>query len=180
LAWLLLRNLHLSVRYPTVLPPPSLWLKRREKIGKTDLKMTRERCCAYGRLSLLFLLFHGGIRLVCIGDHARAPTKYSKSGVFDSGRACYLSCSHGSCVPCHGGGYVMACSTFYKRGFGAPSHRFLRLLLLFYGLELHHLTPSGVLHIVAFVTLCEAYMGIEPHFNLWNYFYIQLRQGSGT
>jgi hypothetical protein len=23
----------------------------------------------------------------------------------------------------------------------------------------------------AFVTLCEAYMEIEPHFNLWNYFF---------
>jgi hypothetical protein len=33
------------------------------------------------------------------------------------------------------------------------------------------LTPSGILHIVAFVTLCEAYMGIQPHFNLWNYFF---------
>jgi hypothetical protein len=30
----------------------------------------------------------------------------------------------------------------------------------------------------AFVTLCEAYMGIEPHFNLWNYFCAQLQQGS--
>jgi hypothetical protein len=29
----------------------------------------------------------------------------------------------------------------------------------------------GVLHIVAFVTLCEAYLGIEPHFDLWNYFF---------
>jgi hypothetical protein len=33
------------------------------------------------------------------------------------------------------------------------------------------LCPSGILHIVAFVTLCEAYMGIEPHFDLWNYFF---------
>jgi hypothetical protein len=33
------------------------------------------------------------------------------------------------------------------------------------------LTPSGILHIAAFVTLCEAYMGMEPHFNLWNYFF---------
>jgi hypothetical protein len=33
----------------------------------------------------------------------------------------------------------------------------------------------------AFVTLCEAYMGIEPHFNLWNYFFhVQLQQGSGA
>jgi hypothetical protein len=64
------------------------------------------------------------------------------------------------------GGYIMACSTFYECGFGTPSHQFLRLLLQFYGLELHHLTLSGILHIAAFVTLCEAYMEIEPHFNL--------------
>jgi hypothetical protein len=58
------------------------------------------------------------------------------------------------------------------------SHRFLHLLLQFYGFELHHLTPSGILHIVAFVTLWEAYMGIEPHFILWNYFFCaQLRPG---
>jgi hypothetical protein len=32
---------------------------------------------------------------------------------------------------------------------------------------------------MAFVTLCEAYMGIEPHFNQWNYFFrIQLRPDS--
>jgi hypothetical protein len=33
------------------------------------------------------------------------------------------------------------------------------------------LTPPKILHMAAFVTLCEAYMGIEPHFNLWNYFF---------
>jgi hypothetical protein len=68
-------------------------------------------------------------------------------------------------------GYVVACLVFYERGFGVPSHRFLHSLLQFYGLELHHLTPSGILHIVSFITLCEAYMGIEPHFNLWNYLF---------
>jgi hypothetical protein len=47
-------------------------------------------------------------------------------------------------------------------------------------MELHHLTPLGVLHIAAFVTLCEAYMGIEPHFTLWNHlFCARLLQGSG-
>jgi hypothetical protein len=60
-----------------------------------------------------------------------------------------------------------------------PSHRFLYSLLQFYNLELHHLTPSGILHMAAFVTLCEAYMVIEPHFNLWNYFFrARLQQGS--
>jgi hypothetical protein len=62
--------------------------------------------------------------------------------------------------------YVVACSAFYMRGFGVPPHRFLCSLLQFYGLELHQLTPLGTLHIAAFVTLCEAYMGIEPHFNM--------------
>jgi hypothetical protein len=69
------------------------------------------------------------------------------------------------------GGYDMACTVFYDQGFGVPSHRFLRLLLQLYSLDLHQLTPSRILHIAAFVTLCKAYMGIEPHFNLWNYFF---------
>jgi len=25
---------------------------------------------------------------------------------------------------------------------------------------------------LAFVTLCEGYLGIEPHFKLWKYFYV--------
>jgi hypothetical protein len=60
-----------------------------------------------------------------------------------------------------------------------PLYRFLRSLLWFYDLELHHFTPSGILHMAAFVTLCEAYMGIEPHFDLWNFFFrARLQQGS--
>jgi hypothetical protein len=78
-------------------------------------------------------------------------------------------------------GYIVASVAFYERGFGVPSHRFLRLLLQFYSLELHHLTPFGILHIAVFVTLCEAYMGIESHFNLWNYFFrVQLLSSSDT
>jgi hypothetical protein len=73
--------------------------------------------------------------------------------------------------PALAGGYVVACVEFYERGFGVLSHQFLCSLLQFYDLELHHLTPLGILHMTAFVTLCEAYMGIEPHFNLWNYFF---------
>jgi hypothetical protein len=43
------------------------------------------------------------------------------------------------------------------------------------------LNPLGILHIEAFVTFCEAYMGIEPHFNMWNYFFCtRFLQGSGA
>jgi hypothetical protein len=42
------------------------------------------------------------------------------------------------------GGYVMACSMFYERRFGVPSHQFLRSLFQFCGLKFRHLTPSGI------------------------------------
>jgi hypothetical protein len=78
-------------------------------------------------------------------------------------------------------GYVVTFAAFYVRWFSVPSHQFLHSLLQYYGLELHHQTPSGILHITAFVTLCEAYMGIHPHFNLWNHFFhIRLPQSSGV
>jgi hypothetical protein len=39
----------------------------------------------------------------------------------------------------------------------------------------------GILHIVAFVTLCEHFMVIDPHFNLWNHFFcVRLPQGSNV
>jgi hypothetical protein len=68
-------------------------------------------------------------------------------------------------------GYMVSFMTFYERGFSVPLHQFLCLLLRYYDLELHHLTPSGVLHIMAFVTLCEAYLRINPDLDLWKYFF---------
>jgi hypothetical protein len=68
-------------------------------------------------------------------------------------------------------GYVLSFMKFYERGFGMPPHQFLCSILRYYGLELHHLTPSRVWHIVAFVTLYEAYLGIDPELDLWKYFF---------
>jgi hypothetical protein len=73
--------------------------------------------------------------------------------------------------PAHAKGYVVSFVAFYEWGFGMPPHRFLRSLLRYYGLELHHLTPSGVLHITTFMTLCEAYLGIDPEPDMWKYFF---------
>jgi hypothetical protein len=68
-------------------------------------------------------------------------------------------------------GYVVSFMAFYERGFSMPSHQFRCSLLQHYRMKLHNMTPSGILHIAAFVTLCEAYMGVDPHFDLWNYFF---------
>jgi hypothetical protein len=78
-------------------------------------------------------------------------------------------------------GFIVVCAAFYEWGFRAPMHQFRRSLLQPYGLELHHLTPSRILHMVVFVTLCEAYIGIEPPLNLWSHFFwIQLWQDLGA
>jgi hypothetical protein len=92
---------------------------------------------------------------------------------------CHVSKDPASPAPV--GGYVVVCVVYYERGFDVPSDWFIYSLLQFYDMELHHLTPSGILHMAAFVTLCEAYMGIEPHFDLWNYFFhAWLQQSSDT
>ena len=44
---------------------------------------------------------------------------------------------------------------------------FLCGLLNEWGLELQHLNPTGVLHITDFVTVCEAFLGMEPHMDFF-------------
>ena len=40
-------------------------------------------------------------------------------------------------------------------------------LLNVWGLELQHLNPTGVLHIASFITIYEAFLGMEPHVDLF-------------
>ena len=56
---------------------------------------------------------------------------------------------------------------FVERGLAIPACYFLRGLLFFWGIQLHHLTPDSILHIAIFVLLCEAFLGIHPHFELF-------------
>jgi hypothetical protein len=73
--------------------------------------------------------FYGRVRLACVKGHAGAPTKLSKSGVYDSGRVSYLSRAQRSYISCSGEEYVVACVAFYEQGFGVPSYLFLHSLL---------------------------------------------------
>ena len=51
-------------------------------------------------------------------------------------------------------------------------HWFLRGLLNKWGLELQHLNPTRVLHIAGFVTICEAFLRMEPHVDLFLWIFI--------
>ena len=68
-------------------------------------------------------------------------------------------------------GYVVSFAHFHERGLATPADKFLQGLLHFYKIELQHLNPNGVQHMAVFITLCEGFLGISPHFDLWRYFF---------
>jgi hypothetical protein len=64
-------------------------------------------------------------------------------------------------------GYVVSFMAFHERGLGVPSSRFMRALLHYYNMELHHLAPNSISQVAIFTAVCEGYLGMEPHWNLW-------------
>jgi hypothetical protein len=60
---------------------------------------------------------------------------------------------------------------FLLRGLSFPAHQFLCGLLFVYGVQLYQLTPNSILHIAFFITHCESFLGVEPHWILWKYLF---------
>lgn len=56
---------------------------------------------------------------------------------------------------------------FFERGLDLPCCSFFRGLLFYYGLELVNLNPNSILHIAIFIHLCESFLLIRPHFQLF-------------
>ena len=73
----------------------------------------------------------------------------------------------GETVPMPQTGEVVVFTDFFENGFSFPPSSFMRGFLHYYGLELHHLNPNGILRVAIFATACEAFLGIHPHFALW-------------
>jgi hypothetical protein len=67
--------------------------------------------------------------------------------------------------------YIFSFVHFHKQGLMTPAHQFLRGLLHYYKIELQHLNPNGIKHMAAFISLCEGFLGIQLHFDLWRYFF---------
>jgi hypothetical protein len=64
-------------------------------------------------------------------------------------------------------GYVMRLVRLHERGFGVPVGRFMRALCDHYGAELHNFSPNSISQVAVFVAVCEGYLGIEAHWDLW-------------
>ena len=64
-------------------------------------------------------------------------------------------------------GEVVVFTEHFYRGFVLPANAFFSEWLRFFGLQPHHLAPNAILQLSAFVILCEGFVGIEPHVDLW-------------
>jgi hypothetical protein len=78
---------------------------------------------------------------------------------------------HGVTIPIEDTHEDVIFVSFLIRGLALLASHFFSGLLDFYALNLTHLNPNFVLQIAVFVHLCEAFLGILPHFGLWKYLY---------
>ena len=68
-------------------------------------------------------------------------------------------------------GYVVSLVRLHERGFGIPVSRFMLALCDYYGAELHNFSPNSISQAAVFVAVCEGYLGIEAHWDLWIHFF---------
>ena len=75
--------------------------------------------------------------------------------------------AEGQAIPTPEPGEYVVFVSHLRRGLGFPMDPFVRGLMFYYGLEFHDLAPESILHISAFIVVCEAFLRVTPHFGLW-------------
>jgi hypothetical protein len=60
---------------------------------------------------------------------------------------------------------------FAERVLSLPASDFFKGLLGYYGIEYLNLNPYGIFHTSVFIHLCEAFLGIKPHWILFRKFF---------
>jgi hypothetical protein len=68
-------------------------------------------------------------------------------------------------------GYMVSFTPFHERGFGMPASCFMRVLSHYYGVELHNFNPNSIAQAAIFVAVCEEFLGIDPHWDLWTHLF---------
>jgi hypothetical protein len=68
-------------------------------------------------------------------------------------------------------GYVVSFIPFHERGFGVPASHFMRAFLHYYGVELHNFNPNSIAQATIFAVVCEGFLGIDPHWDLWTHLF---------
>ena len=68
-------------------------------------------------------------------------------------------------------GYIVSLSWLHEWGFGVPAEKFIRALCHYYGMELHNFAPIAISQAAVFVAICESYLGIPVHWDLWRHLF---------
>jgi hypothetical protein len=68
-------------------------------------------------------------------------------------------------------GYVVSFTPFHEWGFGMLVSRFMRALPHYYGVELHNFNPNSIAQAAIFVAVCDGFLGIDPHWDLWTHLF---------
>ena len=96
---------------------------------------------------------------------------FAEKGLLPPKEVVHWRAPAGKAFPRPRAGEVVSLLAFHERGLGYPMHWFLRGLLNEWGLELQHLNPTGVLHVAGIVTICEAFLGMEPHVDFFRWLF---------
>jgi len=70
-------------------------------------------------------------------------------------------------------GYVVSFAKLHRHGLGSPLSHFMWSLCHHYSIELQHFSPNAIFAMVIFAAVCEGYLGVMPHWDLW----LHLNQG---
>ena len=79
--------------------------------------------------------------------------------------------THGESFLTPRGDELVVFEDYFYRGFGVPSHPFLRGLIDYYEISLFNLGLNSILHVSVSIHFCEAYLGILPYFDLFRHFF---------
>jgi hypothetical protein len=63
-------------------------------------------------------------------------------------------------------GYVLSFTAFHEQRLEISESQFLRVLLVWYEVELHNFNPNSISQAAIFAVVYEGYLGIPPHWNL--------------
>ena len=75
--------------------------------------------------------------------------------------------AQGQVIPTPRSGETVVFISHFLRGLGFALHPFVRGLMFYYRLDFYDLPPDSILHVSAFIIICEAFLRIPPHFGLW-------------
>ena len=100
-----------------------------------------------------------------------AVQKLENMGLLQSQAVIQWRAGEGEDYPFEGTLEKIVFRDFVERGFAVPVSKFVHALLHFWGIQLHHLTPQSILHLSIFTHFCEAFLGILPHFHLFQHLF---------